>query len=387
MKINLISIGLFFFIFSCNSKSINVTPTFEAKECNSKINFLDHIQNIEFIVFDDKLIIDNSIAQMIITDSVYVFTTYSYNRLYFVSKNSLKIVQPLKYNESVPIRINGTYGIAYSENDQILYVSDRQARIFKYSMIKKEFTTVNSGILGYQMTYFQDKIILLNQDAQNGVLKIIDPQSWKIENEYIKNQEGLNFIASKNPFITSKESVLLSISGSDTIYSLSKDFKLNSVAAIGYNDSSLKSIDFKEFRTNLYKFGDEYAPDNYNIMIPEGELIHFQELLVISLVRKIRQILWNRSTNNYCLATPENLKYAYLLFENSFINVLAYKDGYYYSSTRLDGHFYAEAKNYLENHDNKISQTIQSFIDQYPEERIHENPVLVKFSLNSVPYE
>jgi len=271
------------------------------------------------------------------------------------------------------------------ENKKILTYDINQ------NVIAKEKRT--QDFHGYSIKYHNSNIYVISEpQAANGRIKILDDVALEKVGEGIHDYTStFNFLTTQNCMNISNDTLFVNASFSDTIYYSTNKSNIKPYALLGSGNTSLSSVNKESFLLDYVKNYSVYMETGFSesdekMIIPRGFLSIYNDIWFIELIWPYKMVIWDKKNSLQSLIDFRFIKNKELLFGYQLFKILYIDDqNYAYSSIMLNDRFYDAAEEVInsDQYNDKIINTLNSFLENYPRSSNYENPIIVKFKLDT----
>lgn len=376
---------------SCQSEYSNDSlPVIDPVASSHKFDILDYVESLEYIPLkENEAALLSKVVKMVKTPDQYIVKCHQRSALFFYDLNG-NFIKKLVATGEGPFQFSNLMDIAYDEYANRIFLLDfEEKKILTYDLNQNTITQDNRvlDLPGQSLFHYRSKLYSIAPKNEAGRVKIFDDQSYNKVNEGVFDNSSFNFIATQNSMNTYRDTLFISASFTDTIYySISHEIK--PYALLGKGNRSLASIANRKEYTSKYLFEmDKMEKSEKKILVPRGFFSTYQQLWFIELVWPNKMVIWDKENNIHSLIDFRNIENSALLFGYQLFKMMYVDDqNFAYSSIILNNSFYTAAAEVIENpkrYAPNIVSELKKIYTQYPEGSSYENPIIVKFKLNT----
>jgi len=378
-------------IVSCQGEYANdQLPVIDPITSNNKFDLLDYIESLEYIPLkENDASLLSQIVKMVRTTDQYIVKCHQRSSLFFYDLNG-NFIKKLVATGEGPYQFSNLMDIAYDKHTNRIFLLDfEEKKILTYDINQNTISQDNRilDLHGQSLFHYKSRLYSIVPKNEAGRVKIFDDQSVNKINEGVFDNSSFNFIATQNSMNTYQDTLFICASFTDTIY-YSINHEIKPYALLGKDNRSLASITNRKEYTQKYLFEEKKMEESEKkVLVPRGFFSTYRQLWFIELVWPNKMVIWDKENNIQCLIDFRNVKNGALLFGYQLFKIMYVDDNNFaYSSITLNKPFYTAAAEVIGHPDRyppNIVNEVKKICTQYPEGTYYENPIIVKFKLNT----
>ena len=338
---------------------------------------------------ENKSALLNNVAKVFKTDKYLVVKCYNRSALFFFNHQG-EYVKKVVATGQGPYEFANLMDVSYNKKNGEFFLLDFENRkLLKYSLGRSEIISESSknDTHFYSMFNYNNSLYLVSEPSDAGRIKILDDSTYELLGGGVHGaQESFNFVVTQDNIKVFKDTLFFNVSFTDTIY-YSTGKSIKPYAVLGSGDESFSSVDNKlEYMKRSVSGFDKMTPEEKKVLVPVGFFSVYKNIWFIDLVWPYKMIVWNRSNNAQMLLDYRKIKNRSLLFNYRLFHIhYVDDDGFAYSSLMLNSDFYRDAQQVIESDEygQGLVDSLEGILSAFPEGSGYENPIIVKFKLNT----